>query len=381
MHIGFITPEYPSVHFKGKIGGIGTFTKNLAEELIKLENTVSIFIYSQNENKVFKEDGITFYFVQKKKIPFFTWLSNRKYFNKYVNSMVKNKSIDILEAPEWTGFTAFMKFSCPLVIRLHGSDTYFCDLENRKVKFKNKFFEKRALLGATKIVAVSNFVGLKTKELFNISNNIKTIYNAIDTSFFKPNHNSVKPKSLLYFGTIIRKKGVLKIAEAFNKIVEIDNEVSLKLVGNDNLDFLTKRSTLELFRELLSKKALKNFTYMKSMQQESLKKEIHQAEVILLPSFAEAFPMAWLEAMALEKKIITSNIGWAKELMIDGETGFTVNPNDINDFKEKTIRLLKNNNTTSAMGQNARKKIVSSFNINEKVILNLNYYKKILNEI
>ncbi|WP_299667495.1 glycosyltransferase family 4 protein [uncultured Polaribacter sp.] len=377
MHIGFITPEYPSTHFAGRIGGIGTFTKGLSKELVKLGNTVTIFIYSQKKNIIIIENGITIYFIKKKTMPLFTWFSNRKYFNDYVNAIVDKENIQILEAPEWTGFTAFMKFKCPLILRLHGSDTYFCHLEGRKVKFKNKFFEKRALLGATKLIGVSNFVGSKTKELFNINNPIDTIYNAIDVAFFKPNHKKIIPKSLLYFGTVIRKKGVLQIAAVFNKIVEIDTAVTLKIIGNDSLDSLTQESTLELFKNSLSKKALNKFVYVNSLFQEDLIIEIQQAEIILLPSFAEAFPMTWLEAMAMEKKIITSNIGWANELMIDGETGYTIDPNNIVDFKSKILVLLNNKGNTKFMGKNARDRIINFFNIEKIITLNVNYYEKV----
>ena len=158
MNIAFITPEYPIASFQGNIGGIGTFTKNLAEQLVNNNCKVTVFIYSQSKDEIRVKNGVEIHLVQKKMIKGITWYSNRKYFNKYVNKVILKNNIQIIEAPEWTGFTAFMKFHCPLVIRLHGSDTYFCDLEKRKVKFKNKFFEKKALLGATKIIGVSNFV-------------------------------------------------------------------------------------------------------------------------------------------------------------------------------------------------------------------------------
>ena len=57
----------------------------------------------------------------------------------------KKENIDIVEAADWTGITAFMKFNCPLILRLHGSDTYFCHLEKRKLKIKarrGKLFKK-----------------------------------------------------------------------------------------------------------------------------------------------------------------------------------------------------------------------------------------------
>ena len=332
MHIGFITPEYPHANFKGSIGGIGTFTQNLAKQLVRLNHKVTVFVHSQPKELVLEEHSITIHFVKLKAAKGITWLTNRRYFNHYVNKVIKEQNIEVIEAPEWTGFTAFMKFNCSLVIRLHGSDTYFCHLENRKVKAKNNFFEKKALQGANVIVGVSEFVSNKTRELFGLTKEIITIHNTIDTNEFVPNHKNIQFKSLLYFGTIIRKKGVLEIAKAFNKIVEKDKEVQLYLLGRDNRDVFTGESTLAMFKELLSIEAQDNFKYMNAVPYTDLKQIICDSDVVLLPSFAEAFPMTWLEAMALEKKLITSNIGWANELMIDKKTGYIVNPKNINLF-------------------------------------------------
>ncbi len=295
--------------------------------------------------------------------------------------VVKNK-IDVLEAPEWTGFTAFMKFKCPHVIRLHGSDTYFCHLENRKVKRKNKFFEKKALKGASSIVGVSNFVAEKTKELFHINKSIKVIHNTVSVELLKPDHTNIKPKTLLYFGTLIRKKGVFQIIKTFNKLIEKNALVELEMIGNDCLDYQEKKSTLSIIKQQLTPKAKSNFKYEKSLPYNLIIDEIKKADIVLLPSFAEAFPMTWLEAMTLEKKLITSNIGWAKELMIDNVTGYMINPNNTNDFVDKIELLLSDNLNNKIMATNARKRILNHFSIEKFIEENIDFYKSVLqNEI
>jgi hypothetical protein len=51
------------------------------------------------------------------------------------------------------------------VIRLNGSDTYFCNLDYRMVKWKNKFHEKRALQKADALLSVNKFTADKTNEI------------------------------------------------------------------------------------------------------------------------------------------------------------------------------------------------------------------------
>jgi len=377
MKIAFITPEYPHFQFKGSMGGIGTFTKSIAIQLVRLNHNVTVFVHSQSKELVVQEEGVTIHFVKLKKVKGFTWFTNRRYVNQYVNNIIQKESIEVIEAPEWTGFTAFMKFHCPLVIRLHGSDTYFCHLENRKVKQKNKFFERKALEGANAIVGVSEFVSNKTKELFDLTTEIKTVYNTVDVSEFVPNHQHIKPKTLLYFGTIVRKKGVLELAKAFNQVAAKDKEVKLYFLGKDNKDVFTGKSTLKMVEELLSTKALQNFKHINAVHYTEVKEILRKAEIVLLPSFAEAFPMAWLEAMALEKKLITSNIGWSKELMIDGETGYMVAPRNTEDFSSKIVALLEDEEKAMLMAKNARSRIKNSFDINTVLEKNIEIYQSV----
>ena len=176
MHIGYITSEYPHSRFDVPVGGIGTFTKTIAEALVTRGYCVSVFIHSQEKDERFNENGVEIYHVKTYRIKGLTWMSNRFHFNRVLNKIIKAQGINLIEVAEWTGFTAGMQFKCPLVLRLHGSDTFFCDLEVRKVKFKNKLFEKLSLLGATKIVGVSAFVTTRTKSLFNLKNDIEVVY-------------------------------------------------------------------------------------------------------------------------------------------------------------------------------------------------------------
>lgn len=382
MHIAFLTSEYPDPRIDSMTGGIGSFVKNFADTLSINGHRVTIFVYSQKHDNSFYDDKITIHTIKKQVLKGTTWWINRKYIERFVNKIIVQQKIDIIEAAEWSGITAFMRFRIPLVVRLHGSDTFFCHLEQRNQKWKNYFFEKKALNSADAIVAVSAFVGDKTKELFGLKKKIKTIYNAIDIKEFNPDHKIIKEKSILYFGAIIRKKGVLALAEIFNKICEIDSTIQLTVLGRDVMDVIEKKSTKHLFEELLTERARKQVNLLDPVPYSEVKKYIRASDVVVLPSFAEAFPMTWLESMALEKKMVTSDIGWAKELMIDGQTGYCCNPLNSNDFAAKIMQLINDAELAAIMGQNARKRIQKSFNQEKAYFENYTFYKQIIdNEI
>lgn len=101
-----------------------------------------------------------------------------------------------------------MKFRIPLVIRFHGSDTYFCHLEKRKQRKKNFWFEKLALQDAKAFIAPTDFAGKLTNTLFkNQKIETKVIPNGIDLTLFKNEFpEQYIENTILYIGTLIRKK-------------------------------------------------------------------------------------------------------------------------------------------------------------------------------
>jgi glycosyltransferase involved in cell wall biosynthesis len=377
MHLAFLTSEYPHPQVN-RAAGIGTSIRNLAEGLVARNSKVSLFIYGQDKNAVFEEDGITYYLIKQINYRLLGWFLYRKHIQNYINSVVVEDDIDVIEAADWTGITAFMKLKIPLVIRLHGTDAYFCNLEGRPQKKKNRWFEANALKNADALISVSHFTSEKTKEIFNLSRPITTLYNGIDTENFKPLDLPKRTKSLLYFGTIIRKKGVLDLAKAFQLLKKEVPMATLTLIGNDNKDNVENRSTMQLFLECIDTQFHADVMHLKHMPYEDVIKEIAAAEVIVLPSRAEAFPMTWLEAMAMEKAMVTSNIGWARELMIDSETGFMVSPNDHQGLADAMQKLLADKELAVKFGKNARKRIVSHFSSEIIVERNLTYYKTLL---
>ncbi|RZV68258.1 MAG: glycosyltransferase family 1 protein [Flavobacteriaceae bacterium] len=377
MHIGFITPEYP-LEALSKSGGLGTSIKNLATSLAQNGVKTSVFVINQAQDVIMMDGFVEVHSIKTRKRPFAQWYFTRKQVNQYINAQVEEKNINILEAPDWTGITAFMKFTVPLIIRLNGSDGYFCRLDGRKQKWKNRFFERLALKGADRIISVSTFTGKMTNEVFGLKRNIKTIHNCINVSEFSPIEATITKGQILYFGTLVRKKGVLEIAPIFNEVVSKFDEASLLLIGNDNIDIFEHRSTLELLMENLSDKAKNRVNYLKAVPYEQVKKYISEANVIILPSYAEAFPMTWLETLSMEKALVSSNVGWANELMVDGKTGFTVDPKNHKEYAERIIKILNDAALCENLGKEGRKRVIENFSTEVITEQNLAFYESMI---
>lgn len=380
MHIAFLTSEYP--HPKvSHAAGIGTSIQNLAVALVDKGEQVTIFVYHQNEDIIIDDQGVTIHLIKKKKYKVFTWYFYRKQLQYYINKVVKSEAIDLIEAPDWTGITAFMKFNIPLVIRLHGSDAYFCKLEKRRQKFKNFVFEKLALQSASAYIAPTTFAGEETAKIFGLNRKkIKTIHNGLRLTYFENHTPKVyEEKTILYIGTIIRKKGVLELAEIFNTILETEPNAKLKLIGGDAPDIKTgHRSTYALMQSIFSDQAKQNVEYLGKIPYRDVKAHIKKAHVCTFPSFAETLGMVTIESMALQKPVVNTSIGWAQELIDDGFNGFLVHPSDIEAYSKTILRSFKDSELSATIGRAARKKTELSFDINSIADKNIAFYNDVI---
>lgn len=379
MKIAFLTPEFP--HPKtGSSGGIGTSILNLSKGLVGQRHEVSILVYGQSEDEVFVENEVFFYRIKNLKLKGFSRFLTQLKIQNLINKLVKEDKVDIIEASDWTGITSNIKPNCPVVIRLNGSDTYFCHLDNRPVKFLNKFYEKRALQNADALLSVSKYTANLTNELFSLQRDFTIIPNSIDIDkFIFESKSEVQENTILYFGTMIRKKGLLELPLIFNEVYKKNNKAKLILIGRDSSDIISgNTSTWSMMQPLFDNDALPNVEYIGSIPYDNIMEHISLASVCIFPTFAEALPVSWIEAMAMQKAIVSSNIGWATEVIDDGINGFLVHPKEHVKFAENINKLLENAALRSKFGIEARKKVEQVFSIQVVAMQSANFYQKLI---
>ena len=379
MKIAFLTPEYP--HPKtGSSGGIGTSIKNLAIGLLAEACSVRVLVYGQKEEGIFEDDGIVVQQIRNVKFKGLSWWLTRKKLERIINQLYSNEEIDLVEAPDWTGITSFIQpEKCPIVIRLNGSDTYFCHLDNRPVKWNNKFHERRALEKADGLLSVSQFTADLTNEVFGLQKQFTIIPNSIDVELFNSNNTGNDRNTILYFGSLIRKKGLLELPFIFNEVIQKNPEAKLILIGKDVSDVITGNpSTWAMMQSQFTAEALQNTSYLGSVPYQEIKEHIKAASLCVFPTFAEALPVSWIEAMALQKPIVASNIGWANEIIEEGVEGFLVQPKDHKKYAQRILELLGNPEMQSAFGMAARKKVVATFSMEIVAQQSMSFYKTLI---
>lgn len=172
---------------------------------------------------------------------------------------------------------------------------------------------------------------------------------------------------LLYFGKLLRTKGLLTLFKAVSEIPDANLLVAGPGDMKDELEKYVKENKIG------------NIKFLGHLEKEELHKVLKQASFVIIPSECyENAPLAVLEAFAYGKPVIGANIGGIPEMVIDGETGMLFEPGNFNDLKEKIGFCISHRKMISEMGKKAREKIQKSFNAELHYQRLIEVYTKVL---
>ena len=71
--------------------------------------------------------------------------------------------------------------------------------------------------------------------------------------------------------------------------------------------------------------------------------------------------MSVTEALLKGTPVVASNVGGIPSQIIDGESGYLLDPYDLDGFADRIIHILKNPNEAKAMGEKAKEKVRNEF--------------------
>lgn len=385
MHIGFLTTEYPISSLKS--GGIGTFIRHISHLLIRRPEIadVSVLYWGNEIQDRIEDDGIPIIPIPQphhNKIAFYT---NRRFLCKALEKLIDQEKLDIIETIDWEGPLAFCRLPIPVVTRLHGSNVYFNSLSNKRTPWLLKQIERQALRASTAYIGVSQQALRHTRELFRLSpqKKKKVIYNPIDfdyiSRFCRVRKDVTDDITILYFGTIAEKKGVLDIPLIFNQLCQTNNRVRLKLIGRDAI--ANGKSTWKSCRSLFSPpRVLNHVNYLGCLPYDETLRHINEADICLFPSHAETFGLVLLEAMFMRKAIVCSDIDCFKEIVEDGKDAIQCTVGDIDGFVSALQLLLNDAVKRTELAENAHQKAVTKFDTNKIVQENISFYEELIKD-
>lgn len=205
------------------------------------------------------------------------------------------------------------------------------------------------------VTTVSNSLRDDTYRLFNIKKEIQVVYNFIELEKYSGHpiggedcqRGSIATSDeyilthISNYRPVKRAKDVVKV---FAKVLETKS-AKLMLVGQgpDMPAVKQLAKDLGVYDKILF---LGNST--------EVDKILCYSDVFLLPSKAESFGLAALEAMAAKTPVISTNAGGLPEVNVHGVTGFLSNVKDVDDMAKNTLKLIESREILDMYKQNAQ---------------------------
>ena len=386
MHILIICNEFPP----GKrIGGIGYFTQKLSSALVEYGHECTVIgLYSDIDHNIdeINESGVRLIKISvKKTIPGFGTIIGKINLYTYIKKINNETPIDLVESPDYEGnYWLIPELPFPKVVRLHGSETYFRTILGEKLKWLYKLNESRSILKANSLVSVSSYTLRKTLEIFNIKKEsmiTDVIHNHINlddiNKIIDANNTKAIKNRIIYTGTFIRKKGVIDLFKSLEYVFDKIDDAHLVCIGNDSSDIKTNNiSTKNVAFNKLPKKYHNRVKFLGKRSNEELLSHVLLSSVCVYPSYLEACPTVWLEAMSMSKPIVASNTGPGPEVIEHGISGLLCHPSDHRKMADYILFLLENKEEAEKMGNQARLRIEKLFSMSSLIKKNIGFYKR-----
>lgn len=219
----------------------------------------------------------------------------------------------------------------PYINNVTGLGTLF-QKDNFLVKIIKKIY--KFSLEKSKCIFFQNQFNLDYFKSNNlISNNYKLI-NGSGVNLEKFNYEIKKltiPKQILFIGRIMKEKGIEEFLTAAQRIKEkYEEKVEFKILGQ-----YEEEKYKEIIQELEKQEIVKYLGISNDVRNEL--KEVH---CLVNPSWHEGMSNVLLEAGAMKRFLIASDIPGCREIVINNKTGFTFEKQNINDLEKKIEEFL-----------------------------------------
>ncbi len=291
-------------------------------------------------------------------------------------------------APAWSCLIATKVTMRKFVTTFHGTYNF---------KSKLKKFYNSVMLRSDLIIAGSNFIFSHINENYSsyLSHNKKflVIFRGINTEYYNPkkintsdkdklmkkwNLDKFQKKIILLPGRLTEWKGQEMFIESLNilKKNEPHKQFTAVILGSDQGRGIYKKKLLRLVEQF---RLNDDMIFVDNFEIMPIAYEI--SDLVISASIEpEAFGRIAIEAQAMEKPIIASNIGGSRETIIDEKTGFLFKAGDSQSLSKKISQVFDlDRSTIESIGSAGRKNVIKKFNVEKMCFSTYSEYKKLFN--
>jgi N-acetyl-alpha-D-glucosaminyl L-malate synthase BshA len=258
----------------------------------------------------------------------------------------------------------------PFITTLHGTDI---TLVGRDASYLP--ITKFGIEVSDGVTAVSEWLKAETARNFSTSKEIDVIPNFVDPERFQPHPSAAVrtfagagDKLLCHVSNFRPVKRIMDVLEVFERVLR--RMPSRLLMIGDGPD----RSRAEQY--VRAHDLRDRVIFVGNVP--NLEELVGASDLFLLPSEAESFGMAALEAMASEVPVIATRAGGLPEVVVDGETGYLLSPGDVEGMAERAIEILSDPARQQRMGAAGRALASEKFNVHRIVPMYRALYERVV---
>jgi N-acetyl-alpha-D-glucosaminyl L-malate synthase BshA len=225
------------------------------------------------------------------------------------------------------------------------------------------------------VTAVSEWLRCETAKNFATEKPIDVIPNFVDPSRFRRDSSAcslfgvTNEKLICHVSNFRPVKRIMDVLGIFERVTRVIPS-RLVMIG-DGPD----RSRAEAFcREHHLRESV---FFLGNVP--NLEEIVGASDLFLLPSEAESFGMAALEAMASEVPVIATRAGGLPEVVADGECGYLLPVGDVDAMAARAIEILSDPQLQQRLGHNGRLIAERKFNVAQIVPMYRNFYERAMN--
>ena len=299
----------------------------------------------------------------------FTYFAPFRIFKFVIKNKIDIIHTHLIQASIFGRFIGFIYNKIPVITTRHyGEDLKEYRLINKIENFSEKY--------CTKLICVSNYVkDYVSKNIPIQESKLRVIYNGIDLNYFHY-HPVDQQNKYITIGAVSRLipiKGIDTLIKCITYIKERFSNITFEIVGDG-----PERESIE---KLIAKLGIDGTVKLLGRRNpDELLKIMSKWDIFVHTSYRESFGMVVIEAMALGKPIVASNIPALREILRDGENGYLCLLGNYKDFAEKILILCKDRKKRKEFSINCRKRVEKLFEIRNKVLETEKLYYEVISE-
>jgi glycosyltransferase involved in cell wall biosynthesis len=290
-------------------------------------------------------------------------------------------------------------FNIPIVLTIHM--VYAWVLENLVPHPEAQTIighEREACRRANKVIAVSRSVKVEVAARYGVQDSrVDVVHNGLNADIFDPERVHAEldatreriglgsDKLVVYAGRVTSQKGVSALLRSAIQVLQKRNDLRYAIVGK-----LEPGGYSDVLTNMLAHhpKLKERIMFLDQVPRERLAALFGVATVVVVPSIYEPFGYAALEAMAAGKAVIASNTGGLAEIIEDGKSGLLVPlirrnggvgsyDVDVSELASAQLRILDDTKLAQRLGECARERALSLFNVDRMVGATIETYTKL----